>query len=148
MSKNGLSVFRTPNDMFARVDEMVNKVFSDVFGNDLEMAGSYPRLDIYDNGPEMLLEVAVPGLTKDNVSIEYSNGELTISGKSVEDKSRNHKMYKFKELHKSSFYRSMSIDERTFNVNAISADVVNGLLTVKLPRLDISQKEIKRIEIK
>ena len=146
---SNLSLYRTPTDMFARFDEMANKLFSEAFGQDLEIKfGGYPRLDLYDDLKELVIEASVPGLTKDDVSVEWSNGILTIYGESSSDKSRDVKNYKHKELHRSRFSRSMRLDEFKYDVENIDASVKEGLLTVRVPRRDISKDEIKKINVK
>lgn len=148
MSRN-LSLYRTPMDLFAGVDEMMNKVFSQVMGDDFESSfKGYPRLDVYDNEVEVVIEAAVPGLKKEDVHIDWCNNYLTIHGQSTVDKSRNEKGFKHKELHRSSFNRTLRLDESTFDVNKINAEVNDGLLTVKVPRLNITSKLVKTITVK
>jgi HSP20 family protein len=140
---------RRPSDIFAGFDNYFNKVFSDMFGEEFE-AGfkGYPRVDIYDNHSVLIIEASVPGLSKDNVRVDWQNGGLTICGKSATDESRSSNNYLHKELHRSTFCRSFKVDEHKFDIEKIDAKVENGLLTVTIPRKDVSKFETKRITIK
>ena len=147
---NGLSL-RRPSDLFSGLDNFFNKAFSDMgFGEEFDLSfKGYPRVDVYDDGgSNLLIEASVPGLSKDNVRVDWQNGELVICGDSVVDKSRNTNNYVHKELHRSTFCRSFKIDERKFDVDKIDAKVDNGLLTINIPRKDLSKFETKKIEIK
>lgn len=106
---------------------------------------SYPKLNIQNSETEYLVEAAVPGLTKEDVRVEYANGMLTISGASKQDESVTKNGYVVRELHKSSFSRSITVDEEVCDVENISAEVENGVLSVKIPKKIIDKSETKRI---
>lgn len=106
---------------------------------------SYPRINIQKLDNEYSIEAAVPGLTKDNVQVDYANGILTISASSQNEKNENQNGYVLRELHKSSFSRSISIDPDQCDVEAIEAGVTDGLLTVKIPKKVLDKPPNKRI---
>ena len=142
---------RKPSDFMAGLDNYFNKVFSEIgFGEEFDLSfRGYPRVDVYDDGgPNLVIEASVPGLTKENVRVDWQNGELVICGESAIDKSRNINNYTHKELHRSTFCRSFKISETKFDVDNINAKVDNGLLTITIPRKDVSKFETKRIEVK
>jgi HSP20 family protein len=136
---------------------MTDRLFGDfwneldsVFGtlNGMSSSGrkySYPRINIQSLDNEYSIEAAVPGLTKDNVQVDYANGILTISASSQNEKNENQNGYVLRELHKSSFSRSISIDPDRCDVEAIEAGVTDGLLTVKIPKKVLDKPPNKRI---
>ena len=141
---------RRPSDIFSGLDNFFNRAMSDLgFGEEFELDfRGYPRLNVYDNGVNLLIEASVPGLTSKDVRVDWQNGALTICGQSVVDKSRNVNDFIHRELHQSNFCRSLRVDQLKFDVDKIEAKVENGLLTVNIPRKDVSKFETKQIEVK
>lgn len=106
---------------------------------------SYPKINVRSAEGEYVVEAAIPGLTKDEVRVEYANGLLTVSGASKQDESVEKNGYLVRELHKSSFTRSISVDEEVCDVENIVAGVENGVLTVKIPKKVLDTATPKRI---
>lgn len=76
---------------------------------------------------QYLLEIPVPGFEKSNLKISVQESQLMINGDNGEQ----------------SFKREYSLSDG-IDQNSIGAEVINGLLKVKLPKL---QKETKEIQI-
>ena len=95
---------------------------------------SYPKIDIYDENNTTVIEAAVPGISKEDIDISFDNNVLTIRANSQSKKDRDLNSYKLKELHRSSFSRSITILEDIYDVEKIHAKVENGMLTVSVPK--------------
>jgi HSP20 family protein len=106
---------------------------------------SYPRINIKNLDNEYSIEAAVPGLTKDDVKVDYADGVLTISASSQNSKDEEQNGYLVRELHKSSFSRSVVIDPEQCRVEDIEAEVADGILSVKIPKKTIDKPPDKRI---
>jgi len=143
--------FLTPfSHMF---DELFNSGFPDLFndfGIDFYGKNTYPKVDIKDTETTTVIEAEIPGLNKDQVSVEIKDGVLSIRGEKQEktDNSTGSR-YIHKELKKSSFSRSFSIGEN-YNKDTIDAKFNNGILEVTLTKIIPTPKkeEIKKIPIK
>lgn len=114
---------------------------------------AYPRMNIIDTEKEVILEATVPGLTKDNVKVEWSDNTLIISGgceEKKESKDKDGGKYFRREITKKNFSRSFTVYESLYDVYNIDAKVENGLLTITLPKLKVEEKkpEVKKIEVK
>jgi len=112
---------------------------------------SYPRVNVKNEPSQIVIDASVPGLTKENVNVEYQDGVLTISGQSQNKSQENGDRYVLRELHKSAFARTFDIPEDKFLVEKISAEVDNGLLSVIIPKKEAvieEKKESKKIEVK
>lgn len=112
---------------------------------------SYPRVNIIDQEKEVIVEASVPGLTKDDVQVEWCDNTLTISGGKEEKKESNDKDYRRREITKRKFSRSFSVYNSQFDCYNIQAEVKDGLLTIKLPKrpqLKEPEPEVKKIEVK
>ena len=112
----------------------------DIFTPSMDM-----KCDIYENKGNYVIEADMPGLTKDDVTVDYNDGYLTIKAeKSSEDKDEK-KDY----IRQERFYGSM---ERKFYVgdideSKVSAEFKDGVLKVLMPKETID-KPSKTIEIK
>ena len=93
------------------------------------------KVDVRDNGDSYELEADMPGLTKDNISMSYTDNYLTISAKKEDanDEKDDNGNYIRRERSTGSMSRSFYID----NVDEAkaTADYKDGVLTVCLPKL-------------
>lgn len=142
--------FLTPFSSF--FDEVFEDMFpdtNDFFGVSLFSKGSYPKVDIRDEEKQLTIEAEIPGLTKDQVSVEVVNNVLTIKGEKKEKKEDEKKgEYVHRELKHSSFARSFSLNDN-LEVDKINAKFENGVLTVTLPKKTPTPAPlVKRVEVK
>ena len=145
-SELGTMVDRLFGDFWNELDTFMTPALrSDAPLNQVGHKFSYPKLNIQNTEKEYVLEAAVPGLTKDEVKVEYANGLLTVSGSSKNEGETSKNGYVIRELHKSSFSRSVSVDEELCDVENIVAEVENGVLVVKIPKKVLDKPETKRI---
>jgi HSP20 family protein len=106
--------------------------------------------NVIEKDDAYLIELAAPGLGKDDLSIDLENGKLTV--KHIEEDEKETKSpengYWRKEFARSEFERSFNIDESVINASAIEAKMEKGILTVMLPKRDEAKpKPPKQIEI-
>jgi len=100
---------------------------------------AYPKTDMYYEDGKIVLEADIQGLKKSEVSVDLEPSEtrnesyLVISGGKKEHPMVEGRRYVHKEIKRSTWRRSWSLDENRFDVSKISADVKDGLLTVSIP---------------
>lgn len=128
--------FLVPFDSY--FDKLLNTTFPDfhkLFGIDFMGKGSYPKCDIESAADSIIIEAAVPGLAKEDITISFDKKEriLSISAKSQVKGESKKQNYIHKELKKSSFARSWTLDN-TLCSDAIKASAKNGILTIKIPK--------------
>lgn len=88
--------------------------------------------DIYENKDEFLILLDLPGVLKNNVEVQYHEGDLTIKAVREEDLSKN---VLASEYQPHDFQRLFSIPYG-IDPQKIQADLQAGVLTVRLPKLD------------
>lgn len=125
------------DDLFS---EFLNTNFERIPSN-----GIYPKVDIEENENSYVFKAELPGVKKEDVSIEINNRVLTISGEKkevIEEKGRN--IFR-KESYSGSFSRSFTLPD---NVSQDDADAKyeNGILVLSIPKS--SDKSRKKIDIK
>lgn len=107
----------------------------------------YPPVNIYENEKGFSIELKIPGVKKEEVSIQMEKGLLTISFQQVENKDEKLEKLIKKEFAIKNFKRTFSLDEK-INSEAIDAKMENGILTLSLPLKESSNAPKKLINIK
>ena len=108
------------------------------------------KTDIKELKDKYVVDVDLPGFTKDNINLSLENGYLKIDAKTEKNEEKKDGE---KYLHKERFYgecsRSFYVGEEIAEKD-IKAEFKDGILKVELPKKEISKEEktIKQIEIK
>ncbi len=124
-------------------------MFNNFFDSDFDYFNrriSEPAANIIEQPESFELEIAIPGMKKDDFKIHLENNVLTISSEVEDERKEEGKNYTRKEFYYGSFSRSFTLP-RSIDTEKIKADYDNGILKVQLPkkaeaRLE-SKKEIK-----
>jgi HSP20 family protein len=108
-----------------------------------------PAVNVRDNENEYLIEVAAPGMKKDDFKINYDNGRLTISSEKQEEmKEGESDRYTRREFHYQSFQRTFTVSENVVDSGKIGANYADGILIITLPKRDeLKPKPAKEIKI-
>ncbi len=102
-----------------------------------------PAVDIYDAGEEIVLVADMPGVSGDSVDIHLDKGILTVRG-NVKPPSAEGRMV-FEEFQVGDFVRTFTVTE-DIDAKAISAELTNGVLTLKLPKA--AERKPRKINVK
>lgn len=105
-----------------------------------------PLVNIKDTPENYLIEVAVPGFTKESFSIKVEDNILTISGEQSAEQVNEQEKYTRKEFGYQSFSRSFTLPKR-IEAAKIAAAYENGILKVTLPKPE-EEKPKAAIEVK
>jgi len=111
---------------------------------------SLPAVNIVENDNEFQVEVAAPGMTKDDFNIEVDNNVLTISSeKQHENEEKDDEgKYSRREFSYAAFKRSFTIPEDQVEADKIKADYKDGLLHIHLPKKEeVKPRPVKVIKI-
>lgn len=123
------------------IDEMFK---NDYLGGTTEPAKSFlPAVNVAERDESYLLELSIPGFSKEDVHIEIDQDVLTIA--SQVEKTEDNAALKFtrREFTKKSFKRSFNLPE-TVNQNDIDASYNNGVLMITLPKKEEALPQPKR----
>ncbi len=126
-------------------DDFFGKDFlADFF--DSSVNKTIPEVNVKENAENFKIEVAAPGLAKNDFKIEINNNVLTISSeKEAKNEEENEKFIR-REFSYSSFQRSFSLPE-SVNQEKIKATHKDGILFVEIPKREEAKEKPKR-EIK
>ena len=120
--------------------------FDDSFFNESRQK-EIMKTDIKEGENEYTLEIEMPGIKKENVKIELSNGYITISAENNNEVEEKEKNYIRRERHYGSFTRSFYVGDKV-EMNDINASMDNGILSITVPKEESEEPEKKYIEIK
>ena len=108
---------------------------------------SIPLVNIKEDFSTFVIELAVPGLKKEDIAIEVEKNLLKVSSKktSEEEKTEDKEGVKFTrtQFNFSSFERSFTLPE-LINVDKIQATYDHGIVSIELPKVE-EAKNIKRM---
>ena len=149
MTKNQLSIFNQLRPVtvgFDNVFDHFERMFNDDFFNVPSV--NYPPYNIVKTGAnEYNVEVALAGFSRDDVSVEFAEGILTIKSK---DKKESEKKDEdgdiiHKGISKRYFSKSFTVSD---DVEIKGAELKDGLLTVSMERIVPESKKARVIDIK
>ncbi|GAB3251512.1 Hsp20/alpha crystallin family protein [Larkinella harenae] len=92
------------------------------------------------------IELAAPGLKKEDFSINLNNNQLTISAKQEHTDEEKTENFTRKEFSYSSFERSFRLP-KNINSEQIQAAYVDGILKIELPKVEKTVVEPKQIAV-
>jgi HSP20 family protein len=104
---------------------------------------SMPAVNIREDETNFVLELAVPGIDKNDLKIDINEDVLTISSETKSETEEKKDGYKRKEFSYSSFCRSFYIPENV-NRDKIDATYKDGILSVGLPKQEEEKNKISR----
>jgi HSP20 family protein len=138
----------TPANVFRDVEQIMGTVFRDVANTvsrtplaNVAQKASYPKVDIRDTPDVTYVDATVPGLKREDVTIDYEDGCVKISadGQEAADGEFLHR-----EIHRSSFCRWFPVDESIYDIDNIEAVLADGILTLTVPRRDEAKAPVPR----
>ncbi|HLW06536.1 MAG TPA: Hsp20/alpha crystallin family protein [Marinilabiliaceae bacterium] len=131
----------------------ISNVFDDFFGGSafptVQGTKRVPSINVKETEDEYNIEVAAPGLKKDNFKVEVHNNVLTLSYEDEESQEQEEKGYTRREFSYTGFRRSFSIPRNEVDDSKIDASYKDGILMVTLhKREEVKPKPARMISIK
>lgn len=126
-------------------DRLFEEAFVRPRGEWLTALRQGPAVDIYDTDGTIKVEVPMPGVKPEEVSITITGNTLTIKGETHATEEVKEENYYRREVRYGAFARALSLPPSADAEHA-EAKVENGVLTVTFPKL--AEAQPKRIEVK
>jgi len=105
-----------------------------------------PAVNIRETDAQFVVEMAVPGMKKEDFDVQIKDGMLLISSEHKEEKEVKRDNFTRKEFNFNSFSRSFRLPEN-IRPEAIKATYKEGLLLIELPKLEKAKADVKKVEI-
>ena len=94
---------------------------------------SQTSCDVIDEGNQFRVKMDVPGIKKNEVSLNVTDNSLEVSAEHKEESEEKKKNYLRKERSQVSFYRSLPLSEK-INADKVIAKLTDGVLDITLPK--------------
>jgi HSP20 family protein len=128
------------------VDNFLDDAYKDAYVPSFKLSkGSYPKVNILEKEDFFEILAATPGMAKEDLEVKYSDGILSITGKSNQEELGTNDKWICRELKKSSFIRSFRIDENLLDIENIKSSYDLGELKIIVPK---NKKKNKKDGIK
>src|SRR5574344_1730636 len=136
-----LATIRRQNPFFP----VLNDLFGDNYLNDSDWNTS-PAVNIAETKEAFRIEVAAPGLKKEDFKINVEKSVLEISSEkeSTKDEKRENERYYRKEFLYSSFKRTFSLPSYA-DTDSITATYKDGILNVTVPKKEEAKEKPIRV---
>jgi HSP20 family protein len=142
------------NNTFPAVPGIFNDLFTrDLWnwglGNNSNTNTTIPAVNIRETSDNFVVEVAAPGMTKDDFKIELNGNMLTISSEREDEREEKEgEKYSRREFSYQSFQRSLQLPVEVVDSENIKAKYDNGLLQLVIPKKEHArQRPPRTIEI-
>lgn len=104
-----------------------------------------PKVDVFEEGNDIVFEVEAPGVDKDDIDINIEDNRLTIQGERVsENEWEDSRDYYRSERFYGTFQRSFALPD-AIDADSVQAEYDGGVLNITLPKSETSKR--KSIEI-
>lgn len=147
---NRLTMYR-PSNTLRSLQSEVNHLFEDLFpgreGNGepaARTAAWTPQMDVLETEESYRLRVDLPGVSRDDVTINVEGRRLSIRGERMEEKQQTEENMLRTERSQGRFYRGMTLPTEV-SPDTAKAQFEEGVLIVDLPK--VKKSKAKSISI-
>jgi HSP20 family protein len=137
---------KNKNPLIPGFNDVFDSIFNDTFFNDRSVS-RVPATNISETENHFHVELAAPGLKKEDFKLNLDRNVLTISVERQDEKNDVQKNYSKREYSYSSFVRSFTLPE-TVDPEKIEAAYADGVLKIDIAKRDEAKSVRKQIEIK
>ena len=116
----------------------MNRLFNTVFDTPSGSSGNalrrwVPAMDLVESGDHFVLRADLPGMSEDDVNIEFEDGTLTVSGERKAEHEGREEGFHRVERSFGAFSRSLTLPQG-IDADAVTASFDRGVLEVRVPK--------------
>ena len=137
----------TPWSPLREMREMLDDMMDDAVSWSPVATNNLPALNLSQTAKEILVELRLPGYTREDVNIEVGEDFLTISGEAKEETSHAETQHLRREFMRQSFTRTISLPSPV-QVDQAEAEMKHGILHVRLPKRAEEKPKTAKLEIR
>ena len=134
------------NSLMPGFNDVFESILNDTFFTD-KMVARVPAVNISESPDNFHIELAAPGLKKQDFKISIDENVLNISVEQQAEKADNNRKYNKREYSYSSFVRSFSLPEMADH-NRIEAAYEDGVLKIDIAKREEAKTLSRQIDIK
>lgn len=128
-----------PFNNVTALQDRINRLFDDAFPTrrefeeDVSKGDWRPAVDIYDTDEAVVIHVELPGISKENISVEVRGNVLTLRGEKSINKDFSEENCCRQERCYGTFQRAFTLPS-SINSQSIKASFKDGILELKIPK--------------
>ena len=129
----------------------INRMFEDSFGrtqapdDEMNLCAWRPPVDIYETENGIVLAAELPGVGKEDISVEVKDNILTLKGERTANPNIKGKKFYRHERCYGTFQRSFTL-QHDIQPNLIKATFKDGVLEIEIPKPE--EEQPKQISVK
>ncbi|MFC1224729.1 heat shock protein Hsp20 [Pedobacter suwonensis] len=126
-----------------------NNVFDSLFSDAVsknKMVDKSPNVNIHENEAAYVIELAAPGLKKEDFQINLKKDTLSVWAEVKKDENQVAKDFTRKEFDYSSFARSFNLPD-TADGDKITAEYKDGILSINISKKDTAKLQHREIVV-
>lgn len=105
-----------------------------------------PSVDVFEEGGDVVVKAELPGMKKEDLSVDFHDGTVVISGEKKHEEKVEQKNYHMIERSYGSFTRSIRLPAQVHQDKA-KASFKNGVLEIRVPKTEEAKKKERKIPI-
>jgi HSP20 family protein len=107
-----------------------------------------PAVNVLENENEYAIELAAPGMKREDFKIDLNDNVLTITSEKKDEKEEKNGRYSRREFSYQSFQRSFTLPQYLVDREKVTAKYADGILQINIPkREEAKPKPARQIEI-
>jgi HSP20 family protein len=111
-----------------------------------EGASWFPEIDVFEKDNRLVTKIDLPGMRKEDVKVEVTDGQLAISGeRKTEAEEKKENFYRC-EREYGNFYRAVPLPEGV-KLEDVKATFSDGVLEVSVPFPVKPEAKVRKVEI-
>lgn len=140
--------FREMSSLQERMNRLMSDFRTRTPWTEEEMAqGAWvPAVDIYETKDSIVLNVELPGVTKEEISLEVKDNTLTLRGEKKMEKDVKEESYHRMERTYGSFMRAFTLPS-TVQQEKVKARFRDGILEVSIPKAEEAKPKQIKVEV-
>lgn len=147
------SLVKTNNSLFPAIPSLLDDFFGrewldSTMSNWRTSSSTMPAVNVQESNEDYVIEVAAPGMKRDDFKIELDHNVLTISSQQEDSHEEKVGGYTRREFSYQSFQRAFTLPQNRVKGDEIKAKYVDGILRITVPKTeDAKTKPAKQIAV-
>ncbi|MDD2272198.1 MAG: Hsp20/alpha crystallin family protein [Desulfuromonadaceae bacterium] len=138
--------------------EQMERMFEDFFQRRFFAPSWMPRLklpefadvsasvDMFEEGDDLVIKADIPGMKKDEISIDFADNVVTISGEKKTEERTERKDYYCVERSFGSFNRKLQLPV-DIKIDKTRATFKDGVLEIRMPKSEEAKQKVRKITV-
>lgn len=146
---------RDPFSLLRQMTSELDRAFDDPFFNvrwpslrlpAMATSGWAPRVDVFEREGRLVTKVDLPGVKKEDVSVQVTDGQLALSGERKHETEETKDNVYRSEREYGSFYRAVPLPQGV-KLEDVKATFADGVLEVSVPLPTQPEAKVRKVEI-